>query len=108
MLLISGNRNRDLWKSDASAALDCSVLRSCDLLLAHYRVPSRYLIDRQGTVHAADVNADYTIRTEPADTLNQLRSLSAAAADSQDQSTWKENCNPTRCAKEKLSATKQE
>ena len=33
-------------------------------------------------MHPADVNADYAIRTEPSETLKQLRTLSAAAANS--------------------------
>jgi peroxiredoxin len=38
-------------------------------------VPARYLIDSKGTIRAADVNADYTIRTEPSETLKVLREL---------------------------------
>jgi peroxiredoxin len=38
-------------------------------------LPARYVIDKQGIIRAADVNADYTIRTEPAETLKQLRML---------------------------------
>ncbi len=38
-------------------------------------MPARYVIDKQGIIRAADVNADYTIRTEPAETLRQLRML---------------------------------
>ena len=38
-------------------------------------MPARYVIDKQGIIRAADVNADYTIRTEPAETLKQLRML---------------------------------
>jgi peroxiredoxin len=38
-------------------------------------MPARYVIDKQGVIRAADVNADYTIRTEPAETLRQLRML---------------------------------
>ena len=44
-------------------------------------MPARYVIDQQGTIRAADVNADYTIRSEPSETLRQLRALNAAAAD---------------------------
>ena len=44
---------------------------------SEYRLPmpARYVIDQQGIIRAADVNADYTIRTEPSETLRQLRSL---------------------------------
>ncbi|MGA7291379.1 MAG: redoxin domain-containing protein [Terriglobales bacterium] len=38
-------------------------------------MPARYVIDKQGIIRAADVNADYTIRTKPAETLKQLRML---------------------------------
>src|ERR1700733_10574630 len=36
-------------------------------------MPARYVIDKQGIIRAADVNADYTIRPEPSETLRQLR-----------------------------------
>ena len=42
-------------------------------------IPARYVIDKQGIIRAGDVNADYTIRTEPSETLKQLRSLSRPA-----------------------------
>jgi peroxiredoxin len=38
-------------------------------------IPARYLVDKQGIIRAADVNADYTIRLEPAETLKELRNL---------------------------------
>ena len=38
-------------------------------------IPARYLVDKQGIIRAADVNADYTIRPEPSETLRQLRIL---------------------------------
>ena len=44
-------------------------------------IPARYVIDKQGIIRAANVNADYTIRPEPSETLRRLRTLSAAAAD---------------------------
>ena len=44
-------------------------------------IPARYVIDKLGIIRAADVNADYTIRPEPAETLRQLRTLTVAAAD---------------------------
>ena len=40
-------------------------------------LPARYLVDRQGQICAADVNADYTVRPDPEETLAQLRRLSA-------------------------------
>jgi Histidine kinase-, DNA gyrase B-, and HSP90-like ATPase len=105
MLSISGNRNRDRWGRTLPDYLR-ELYKSFGSTLDGFNdergyrlpVPARYLIDRQGIIRAVDVNADYPIRTEPADALNQLRTLSAAAADWQDQSTWKGNCNPTRCA----------
>ena len=40
-------------------------------------LPARYVVDRQGQIRAADVNADYTVRPDPEETLAQLRALSA-------------------------------
>lgn len=50
---------------------------------AEYRlpIPARFVIDKQGMIRAANVNADYTIRPEPSETLKQLRTLSSAKAD---------------------------
>src|SRR5580658_8187624 len=44
---------------------------------SEYRLPlpARYVIDKQGVIRAADVNADYTIRPEPAETVDYLRTL---------------------------------
>jgi len=42
-------------------------------------LPARYVVDRQGQIRAADVNADYTVRPEPEDTLAQLRALTRAS-----------------------------
>ena len=36
-------------------------------------MPARYVIDKEGIIRAADVNADYTIRPEPSGTVKQLR-----------------------------------
>jgi peroxiredoxin len=46
---------------------------------SEYRLPmpARYVIDKQGIIRAADVNADYTIRPEPSETVRQLRALTA-------------------------------
>jgi len=48
----------------------------------HYRlpIPARYLVDQSGIIRAAEMNADYTIRPEPSDTLAALRSLIARRA----------------------------
>jgi peroxiredoxin len=44
---------------------------------SEYRLPmpARYVIDKQGIIQVADVNADYTIRSEPSETVRQLRAL---------------------------------
>ena len=46
---------------------------------AEYRLPmpARYVIDRQGVIRAAEVNADYTVRPEPSETVAFLRQLMA-------------------------------
>ena len=67
---------RELYKSFGSA-LD----RFNDEPEYRLPIPARYIIDKDAVIRAADVNADYTVRPEPAETLGQLRSLSAAAAD---------------------------
>jgi peroxiredoxin len=38
-------------------------------------MPARYVIDKEGVIRAADVNADYTVRPDPAETVRQLRTL---------------------------------
>ena len=38
-------------------------------------MPARYVIDKEGIIRAADVNADYTVRPDPAETVRQLRTL---------------------------------
>jgi len=38
-------------------------------------IPARYVVDKQGIIRTADVNADYTIRSEPSENLRQLRAL---------------------------------
>ena len=46
---------------------------------SNYRLPmpARYVIDKGGTIRAADVNADYTIRPEPSETIDRLRALTS-------------------------------
>ena len=61
---------RDLYKSFGST-LD----RFHDEPEYRLPVPARYVIDSEGIIRAADVNADYTIRTEPSETLKILRGL---------------------------------
>src|SRR5215469_13274773 len=61
---------RDLYKSFGSA-LD----RFHDEAEYRLPIPARYVIDEEGMIRAAEVNADYTIRPEPAETLRQLRTI---------------------------------
>lgn len=67
---------RDLYKSFGST-LD----RFNDEPEYRLPMPARYVIDKQGIIRAADVNADYTIRPEPSETVKHLRELSAARGD---------------------------
>ena len=63
---------RDIYKSFGST-LD----RFNDEPEYRLPMPARYVIDSNGIIRAADVNADYTIRTEPLETLKTLRELKA-------------------------------
>ena len=38
-------------------------------------MPARYVVDQTGTIRSADVDPDYTQRTEPTDTVGALRAL---------------------------------
>ncbi len=38
-------------------------------------MPARYVLDKQGIIRTADVNADYTVRPEPSETLAKLRAM---------------------------------
>jgi peroxiredoxin len=40
-------------------------------------MPARYVIDKEGIIRAADVNADYTIRPETSETVKALEALKA-------------------------------
>jgi len=44
---------------------------------AGYRLPlpARYIIDQGGTIRAADLDADYTVRPEPSDIVKTLTGL---------------------------------
>jgi peroxiredoxin len=61
---------RDLYKSFGST-LD----RFHDESEYRLPMPARYIIDSSGEIRAADVNADYTIRPEPSETLSLLKEL---------------------------------
>jgi peroxiredoxin len=63
---------RDLYKSFGNA-LD----RFHDESQFRLPLPARYVIDKEGIIRAADVNADYTIRPEPFETVKVLRALKA-------------------------------
>ncbi len=41
-------------------------------------MPARYIVDKDGVIRYARVNADYTVRPEPSETLEALRALNSA------------------------------
>jgi peroxiredoxin len=63
---------RDLYKSFGST-LD----RFHDEPGYRLPMPARYVIDKEGIIRAADVNADYTIRPDPSETLKVVRAFKA-------------------------------
>src|SRR5215472_1628311 len=63
---------RELYKS-FGATLD----RFHDESEYRLPMPARYVIDQEGIIRAADVNADYTIRPDPSETVKVLRALKA-------------------------------
>ena len=63
---------RDLYKSFGNA-LD----RFHDEPNYRLPIPARYVVDKQGIIRAADVNADYTIRPEPSEIVTILKTLRA-------------------------------
>jgi len=63
---------RDLYKSFGSA-----LARFHDESEYRLPMPARYVIDKTGIICAADVNANYTIRPDPSETLKVLRALKA-------------------------------
>jgi peroxiredoxin len=38
-------------------------------------MPARYILDKEGIIRSADVNADYTVRPEPSETLSKLQAM---------------------------------
>jgi peroxiredoxin len=38
-------------------------------------MPSRYVIDQTGVIRSADINADYTIRPDPSETISVLEKI---------------------------------
>lgn len=61
---------RDLYKSFGNA-LD----RFHDESEYRLPIPARYIVDSNSVIRAADVNADYTIRPEPSETLRLLKEI---------------------------------
>ena len=61
---------RELYKSFGST-LD----RFHDETEYRLPIPARYVIDQQAVIRAAEVNADYTIRPDPSETVKQLRTI---------------------------------
>src|ERR1700751_6305066 len=61
---------RDLYKSFGN-----SLDRFHDEPAYRLPIPARYVVDKEGIIRGADVNADSTIRLEPAETLKELRNL---------------------------------
>jgi peroxiredoxin len=61
---------RDLYKSFGST-LD----RFHDESVYRLPVPARYIVDSNNLIRVADVNADYTIRPEPSETLKLLKEI---------------------------------
>jgi peroxiredoxin len=45
-------------------------------------LPARYVVNRQAQIRAADVNADYTVRPDPEETVAELRGLSESIGNS--------------------------
>ena len=58
---------RDLYKS-----FGITLDRFHDESEYRLPMPARYMIDKEGIICAADVNADYTIRSEPSETVRVL------------------------------------
>ena len=61
---------RELYKSFGST-LD----RFNDETEYRLPMPARYVIDRGSTIRGVDVNADYTVRPEPSETVRILQTL---------------------------------
>lgn len=41
-------------------------------------LPARYIVTADGTIHHAEVNTDYTVRPDPAETVSLLQELQAS------------------------------
>jgi peroxiredoxin len=64
------NYLRDLYQSFGS-----SLDRFHDEAEYRLPIPARYIVDSNNLIRAADVNADYTIRPEPSETLRLLKEI---------------------------------
>lgn len=67
---------RELYSKSFGVTLD----RPNDEPQYRLPVPARYVIDKQGVIRSADVDADYTIRTNPYKTLMVVRTLAPRTA----------------------------
>jgi peroxiredoxin len=47
-------------------------------------MPARFVIDQSGVIRSADINADYTIRPEPEDTIKVIRCMTETSTGVQD------------------------
>src|SRR5215469_15444823 len=72
LLIVLPDYLRDLYKSHGMT-LD----RFNDESEYRSPLPARFVIDQGGIIRGADVNADYTIRPEPVETVGILRGLTA-------------------------------
>ena len=70
LLFVLPDYLRDLYKSHGMT-LD----RFNDESEYRLPMPARFVIDQGGIIRGADVNADYTIRPEPVETVGILRGL---------------------------------
>ena len=61
---------RDLYKS-----VGITLGRYHDESDYRLPMPARYVIDKEGIIRLADVNADYTVRPEPSEAIMLLRTL---------------------------------
>jgi peroxiredoxin len=75
LVFVLPNYPRDLYKSFGTTLDRFHTNRKYRLPM-----PARYVINQHGIIAAATVNADYTIRPEPIETLNAVRVLKTAAA----------------------------
>ena len=73
LVFVLQNYLRDLYKSFGST-LD----RFHDEAEYRLPLPARYIIDSEGIIRAAEIDADYTVRPEPSEIPKLLRELKAS------------------------------